>query len=270
MQITQQSISPKRATELLGTIKLNRNIRARHVAELARQIANGEWDANNPAPIGISTQGKLLDGQHRLLALVEANKTCRMWVAEGLPPGTMANIDTGSRRTMGDVLKLRGEVNVNVLAGALHQLWGYERYRLMAGRLPNTPSHGELLAMLEKHEDLRETIKDVSVALHRTGMQQGVGPSIWNAFYYIAAGVNGEDASEFLTLVATGEALGTGDPILALRRYIIGEGRLRHPPRRVMAAVIIKSWNAWRRRDHVEVVSFKPGGRAPEKFPEIE
>jgi hypothetical protein len=267
MQITQQSISPKRAQELLGTVKLNRNVRSRHVAELARQMVNGEWDPNNPGAIGLTTSGKLLDGQHRLLAVVESGKTIRMWVAEGIPAATMTTIDTGAKRNLADVLKLRGDSSVNALSGTLRQVWTYEHYKVMGGRPPGDPTHGELLRLLDGNETIREIVRRVN-ASYSEGLPR-CGPSLWGAVYYIALGVNEDDADEFMDKVTTGENLGEGDAILALRRFLM-EAQGRRPPPRVCAAVMVKAWNAWRKGNYVQVLSFKPGGRSPEKFPELE
>ena len=56
--------------------------------------------------IAFSESGRLLDGQHRLHAIVLANKPVTMLVAKNLNENTFSAIDCGVKRTIGDLTNL--------------------------------------------------------------------------------------------------------------------------------------------------------------------
>lgn len=64
-------ISPDLARDLLAKNPHNRNLRVRRVEQLAGAMTRGEWVFNGDA-IRIADSGMLLDGQHRLAAIVRS------------------------------------------------------------------------------------------------------------------------------------------------------------------------------------------------------
>src|SRR6201994_4902895 len=74
---------------------------------LARQMRSGEFE-NTGEPIIISAEGVLNNGQHRLLALVEADAVVDMDVRFGIPRRVFTKTDTGAARSAADVLTIGG------------------------------------------------------------------------------------------------------------------------------------------------------------------
>lgn len=70
-------------------------------------MAQKAWKMNGEA-IKFSNTGRLLDGQHRLLACVESGCSVRTLVIRGLPEDTQETMDAGKSRTMANVLELKG------------------------------------------------------------------------------------------------------------------------------------------------------------------
>lgn len=67
------NLSPKQARYLLNHCnKANRRINSQHVETLKRDMENGNW-YNDIDYIGFNKEGRLINGQHRLKALSEAN-----------------------------------------------------------------------------------------------------------------------------------------------------------------------------------------------------
>lgn len=73
------TITPELAEGLLAMNTENRRLRPSHVAYLARAIERGEWQMP-PDAIMVSDSGKLLNGQHRLTAVVRSGKPVRLHV----------------------------------------------------------------------------------------------------------------------------------------------------------------------------------------------
>lgn len=103
-------VAPKMAAAWLakqntGGDDQNRNIRKDKVATFARAMAQGLWRTTHQA-ISFDENGNLLDGQHRLTAIVESGVSIWMIVVYGQPRANMAVIDRGVSRKTTDTLKI--------------------------------------------------------------------------------------------------------------------------------------------------------------------
>lgn len=97
-------ITPEIATALLARNTGNRAVRRAVVSQLARDMNRGQWRLSHQG-IAIAPDGRLLDGQHRLHAIVEAGIPVRMVVARNVAPEAFAVMDRGKMRTLRDVLQ---------------------------------------------------------------------------------------------------------------------------------------------------------------------
>ena len=79
-------------------IERNRKISVGRVAMYEHDMLSGKW-ADNGATIKIDTEGRLIDGQHRLKAIEKTGVTQWLWVARNVKPIAFSTIDTGGRRT---------------------------------------------------------------------------------------------------------------------------------------------------------------------------
>lgn len=106
MKITQILITPAMASEFLR--KNERNPRKhmldqKRVKAYAKAIKDGEWLSHHQG-IAFDSNGFLIDGQHRLSAVVLAGMPVQMVVAHGVPDVSVGEIDRGIRRNMRCVL----------------------------------------------------------------------------------------------------------------------------------------------------------------------
>lgn len=107
MNITRRFILPPEAESILSRMTGNRKRRKTYVDTLAADMREGRW-VDTHEPIAMSVDGNLIDGQHRLAAVVLSGVGQWFWVAVydthqtaiGLP------IDCGVRRTTADLLGL--------------------------------------------------------------------------------------------------------------------------------------------------------------------
>jgi hypothetical protein len=67
----------------------------------AAQMGTGSWDSNHPQGIVISADGYLLDGQHRLEAIVLHGRPIAMMVIQGADKEAYKHIDAGFPRSLG-------------------------------------------------------------------------------------------------------------------------------------------------------------------------
>jgi len=105
-----ETITPGRAEALLDTQdNVRTSISTAHVDRIAKAMANGEWTATSM--LVISVDGRLIDGQHRLIALIKSNTTQRFPVLRNAPTKAKMNIDTGQSRSVAQIAKASGYVD---------------------------------------------------------------------------------------------------------------------------------------------------------------
>lgn len=118
-------VTPEMATALLAVNKRNRPIRKARVERYAREMASGHWQLNGETII-VSNEGNLLNGQHRLEAVVKAGVPVWMMVTRGVPEKAFSTMDAGLTRTAGDVLGMKGILNFNQVAAVARVCLNYK------------------------------------------------------------------------------------------------------------------------------------------------
>lgn len=98
------NITPDMAREMLTHNTKNRKVRNDAVTAFARDMANGEWTISHQG-IAFDSEGTLIDGQHRLMAIVKANVPVTMMVTRGFEPKTIGIIDNNIKRTTKDFME---------------------------------------------------------------------------------------------------------------------------------------------------------------------
>lgn len=106
---TTEIITPELAQEYLGTSLGNRKIRQKDVDAIARNILAGTFLVTHQG-IAFDETGHLLDGHHRLLAVVKANVPIQIDVARGVPRESVVVIDTMNVRTFSDALYYNSDI----------------------------------------------------------------------------------------------------------------------------------------------------------------
>lgn len=99
-----ETITPEKAAALFAMVpEYQRNIRTNRVAQIAHDMESGLWQLNGE-PIIISKYGELMDGQHRIAAVIKADVTVPMMVIRGVEPDTYKTIDKCLPRSIADGL----------------------------------------------------------------------------------------------------------------------------------------------------------------------
>ena len=110
MRINVLSITPQIAKDILersnGVFK-NRSLNKPTVNRYAEDMINGRWMLTGD-PIKMDENGILLDGQHRLNALIKADKTIDFIVVEEIPIESVQYMDSGLRRSIEQGLQFNG------------------------------------------------------------------------------------------------------------------------------------------------------------------
>lgn len=233
------------AEKILDRNTMNRPLRPGRAERYARDMRAGRWTMNG-ATIVISRDGQLLDGQHRLWAVVEAAKdnpkfTIEMLVVEGIDASTFPTIDTGWNRKSTDVFAIAGSKNNTTLTAALRWLWWYEQKPRPARPSDITVTHAELLAFFEGNPDFADA---AAVVGSTKNARRIVTQSVLCFAYAMAARIDASRAGAWLSLVNTGEGLDHKHPVLQLReRLLANKLAAAKLPALDVCALTVKSWN---------------------------
>lgn len=239
------TITPGIATAWLRCNQNNRPVRKRHVVFLANEISAGNWQVNGQA-IVISNDEEVLDGQHRLMAIIEAGIPIKSLVVYGISPEAFKTIDTGAVRTGADALSLHfPELNVGtVRCAATAVTWIRQLEQGFANnckRISNT----ETIAYVAEHQSIlrhADTLMGYPKDYRPLSLALGV------ALYEMFARKDEERAHKFMLDLFTGENLSRTDVEMVLRVAFIRDAqRTSKLPATIKARMVIKAWN-WRRR----------------------
>lgn len=103
-----EEITPKLATYYLQfNVDRNRNLIGVALAEYQSDMKDGQWISTHEG-IAFDITGKLIDGQHRLNAIVNTGVSQLMLVTRGLPEKSLEVINRGRMRKIHHTLKILG------------------------------------------------------------------------------------------------------------------------------------------------------------------
>ena len=260
LTIDIRDITPELAAQWLKDAAPNRRIRPDFIRQLVSDITTGRWILNG-APIRFDGFGRVVDGQHRLAAIAKSGVTVTSVIIAGITPDAQETIDEGLARKFADVLRMRGEKYYAVLAAATAWVEHYKAGTLSNGR-GNRISTTQLAARLAATPELR-----LGVEWARTAGEDCPLYGSLSALLYVVFGeLSREDRSEFLSALATGEALDAEHPVLVLRQALLRavQKSVNKPHPRVQVAWAIKAWNAFRAGESIKILKWAPW---KEEFP---
>jgi hypothetical protein len=104
-------VTPEMAFKWLEANTRNRPLSQAHIQRLACDMRNDRWLLTHQG-IAFDIYGLLLDGQHRLWAVIEADKPVTMRVFFDEPCESRKVLDTGERRSNLDVLAISSDIGI--------------------------------------------------------------------------------------------------------------------------------------------------------------
>lgn len=99
--VSIESVDSAKATAMLEGNFQNRSPRKSTIAKYATQMLSGQWQLTTE-PIVIAKNGRLLNGQHRLMAIVKSETVIDFLVIRNVDESVFKSIDRGMTRTFSD------------------------------------------------------------------------------------------------------------------------------------------------------------------------
>ncbi len=277
MEYHTETITPQLAAELLAMGAKNRRVSETHVKKLAEEMKAGRWVLNGET-IKFSADGKLIDGQHRLEAIILSGVSIVTSIAVGIQDErAFETIDNLIRKRTADQLIEMDHTDVDsgtskrVAAVARRlRLWEIteekQGYNLIGMEFRNMTDFDVVeYFRINKEEILwmHETIKN-SFPYKRCG----AGSSL-TAALVILNRQSHEITMKFIDALDNGVGLTADSPVHLLRDrliYVTDRKSVKKWGTEVMA-ITIKAWNYFSINKPMKNLNWRQGGDRPERFP---
>lgn len=236
------------AEKMLAANKNNRPLSEDRVNDYKREMIGGTWKFTHQG-IAIDEDGNLLDGQHRLIAIMKANVAINVLVVTGLPRGIFAYIDRGKNRTARDLFSIEGYEYADHVAASVRMAMLLSKDKLFSNNFKTRNQDGleSMLAYVKENKDFYD---DVVYSLKFNTLKRYIGKGLLGGMYYICKQKDPALADEMFGLLNSGAI---GDPnsvLLACRNKLIMEkedSKNRYINQAYLGVLMVNTWNHLRR-----------------------
>jgi hypothetical protein len=263
--IERVTITPEMASSLLEHNTMNRPISDPHIKRIAAQIRDGKWRYNGDT-IKLSEQEDVLDGQQRLWAVVESNRSIDTIIVRGIAREAFATMDSIRRaRSGGDTIARLGQgASRNEIATALTWMMRWQRGIMLKFRDPrNRIENSDIEDAFNQHPHIVEAVSRCKK--FRSIINVGV-----LAFtYYILTNRDHALADRMLNTIENPTAIAMDDPFFRLRSFLTEERSVKRREPLVVIAYIFKAANAVRAGKKIKGLFWQSQGKNAEPFPTL-
>jgi hypothetical protein len=250
-------IGPEEANKILTESQYQRKHSRSTVSKYARDMKAGKWEFNaSPIRYNGEEEGnpQLLDGQHRLRAVIEANMVMPFLVISGIEKDSIRTMDDGKMRSLAQKFYIDGEKSPDVLASMIQLLAVYRAKGKFSGPAFSSLEYYDVLN--REGNSARQLAKE-----YKCKMPRNLKPGLIAAAHLLFAEKDPELAARFCGDVVSGDS-DRGTPAREFREWVVGleKGDVKT---NVIATVLIDCWNRECRGDSITRI------RIPKYCPEI-
>lgn len=265
LDVSIKTITPQVAKTLLSTSFRNRKLKKSRVSRYWGAMKRDEWIVAQP--IMLNCDGSLIDGQHRLQAVILHGKPVDFLMIKGYErENTFGKIDDVGPRKLNDWLHIHGEELPDVLAQVIVLAQNDVRGCIPTGQRSFTFSQTavEGVEFLEQHPEIRQSV--VAPGVVNVLVSRGMS----SFCHWKFAAVDRVVADAFFVDLMMGEKEGETDPVYLLRERLksnrLAASKLTRTEK---LALIYKTWNAIRTGKKSRTLAWCGTGKGAEDFPEV-
>ena len=219
-------------------------------------------------PLIFSVSGRLLNGQHRLVACIETGLSFPCLVVFGIDDDAFKYIDIGTRRTAAHIFMIEDIPNYAVVAAASRVVLAYDQRQIGSGEHSGVKlviENQELLDWYRSNERIQESVHFGALTREASHHSKTVG----TALHYIFARKHRANADEFCERVGAGIGLEKSSPEYRLRKAL--DDSAKDEKKRLhwstkMAYTVI-SWNNCRQGTSPRTLTWRTEARPDAPFP---
>lgn len=256
-----EKITPQKAANWLKHNTRNRKVRGRVVERYAGAMKRGEWKLTHEG-IAFNCDGTLVDGQHRLMACIQANTPFEAYVFRGVDADAFTVINSGACRTAGDALSMIGKKHAMSVAAAVRGVYALTDPRGYPVARRDNMTTTQIIDLLAKYQGLEACVEHI----WSSRVDDIIAPSVAGALCFIVSRKHADLAADFFTKLGSGEGITRQDPEYWLRKRMLDMRRTKSKPSAdFQAALLVRAWNAKKTKTTIKALRW---GNT-EAFPEI-
>tara|TARA_R110000868_G_C10739224_1_gene752245 strand:- start:42 stop:929 length:888 start_codon:yes stop_codon:yes gene_type:complete len=255
-------ITPEYAERLLKLNKSNnRALSQSKVLQYTEDMISGNWKSGTGETIKISKTNVFIDGQHRLRAIILSGVSVLMHISRGHEVDVFTVLDTGKPRGASDVLSIDNISNASQIAALIRACISMSETGLMTTRriIPNR----EILNLYNENPIFWQGITK-KASIWYNSFSTILSKSIIGTMYVSFSKIDIEKSDLFFDQLCGVDTI-TNSTINVLRNKLIysvaGSKRI---PMNAKVAMIIKTWNAFRKNKEIVILKYDP---AREDYP---
>ena len=241
--ICVSEITPELARQWLTLNVSNRAESPVHIKKLEGYIRDGLWRMTGD-PIRFSKAGKLIDGQHRLQAILNSGMAVQCVVMRDLENDIFDVLDSGKARGKTDVLFVEYGLPMEVckvLSSSVGAAIDYQQQQYGFGA---KSGKAEMREFVKANPSIICSAQYAQKLPHQTPVPK----SIAAFFHFYAARRSEVDAERFMERFMVGAVEGSNDNLLHLRNLCMnGRANRRLVGRAEVIGRLIRIWNAEQR-----------------------
>tara|TARA_R100000306_G_scaffold47998_1_gene45545 strand:- start:329 stop:1177 length:849 start_codon:yes stop_codon:yes gene_type:complete len=266
MTHSEMQVTPAMATSFLSAQDMSplkqRRVNTTQVKRYAAMMKAGKWQRNGESLKFSGTQ--LLDGQHRLYALLEADVTLPFLVVNDINPSSFTTIDQGLSRSVKHLLEMRGCNYTHLIIAVAKRVALYKKYGVVFANVSGSKNKAIDADILM--EFIIANGSALQVAAQMAERCKLGHTSILAVVQFLNRGHSRVD--EFFDRLRDGITLQKNDPIRLLRdRLLVNRvGAIRRANPVVSMAWCFKAWNAHVRQQPLSRLSY---AIEREEFPKL-
>ncbi len=257
-------ISPAYANELLEKNTTNRKPNKDFVFRYANDMKENRWNEGTADTIKIANDGTIIDGQHRLMAVVMSKKPIYFLVAKGVEKSVMSVIDTGKSRNATDVFAINQIDNYNKIPSIISL---YESIKMGHSYSTSTSkrslTNDVLLTLYNKNPMYWQDVAKKTSRWYKM-FSKIIQPSVIGGMYSVFYDIDPDMAESFFDMLTTGIDVNNKSIIMLRNKLIQDKTSVRKMRHSIKIALIIKVWNFYRADTEVKVLKYNPD---VEEFP---
>lgn len=261
-QTDRMRIGAKEALDVLNNhAARNRSLSASSTALYRKDMEQGLWH-ETAQPLIFNTEGKLIDGQHRLMALALAGSSVGelvFAVSRGADPSSILYVDQGHKRTSGQQLSLLGLSSSKEVAAGARLAMAFESTSNF-NTVSNTvrTSAAQVQNWVKNNRVRVDEVAELGTLLGKVSMTKGTAMGL----AMILWPVDSTAMLEFFTALAEGgEPKNSPITLLDKRLAMLSRSTKRFSQFEVVS-LTLTAWNAWRDGRTLTRLTVKSGAGA--------
>ena len=270
MKSETKKVTPKKAAEYLKSNWKNRTLRPAHISNIACDIKEGRWELNGEA-LKFDIDGNMIDGQHRCLAILEADTAVETLIVTGLPRKVQRSLGGAIGRNFADELTMRGVSYASVASAAARTCAVFDRFGHWEGKFVREISITDQGAAFDRHEDGIMAACKFIVRLYNANKGGHFLPtqSMMSGLLIHFRRHDDAVADWFVERCYTGAGLEEDAPAFRLRRMFNPRDIHRRLGHQMRYAVTIKAFNLTCEGRPIQKLTWRRTGPVQEPFPRI-